>query len=136
MGFPRQEYWSGLPFPLPGHLPAPGIKPPSPALQADDLQSEPPGKILLKSENEVAQSCPTLCDPVDCRPSGSSVYGILQARILEWVAIALSRERHYFADKGPYSQSYDFLPEGKIEKGTMGKAERNLNAVRLLCTIL
>ena len=33
----------------------------------------------------VAQSCPTLCDPMDCRPPGSSVYGVLQARILEWV---------------------------------------------------
>ena len=37
----------------------------------------------------VAQSCPTLCDPMDCSPPGSSVHGILQARILEWVAIAL-----------------------------------------------
>ena len=42
-------------------------------------------------ENEVTQSCPTLCDPVDCSPPGSSVHGILQARILEWVAISLSR---------------------------------------------
>ena len=40
---------------------------------------------------EVAQSCPTLCDPVDCSPSGSSVHGILQARILEWVSISFSR---------------------------------------------
>ena len=37
MGFPRQEYWSGLPFPSPADLPDPGIKPRSPALQADDL---------------------------------------------------------------------------------------------------
>ena len=50
--FSRQESWSGLPFPSSGDLPNPGIKPPSPALQADDLQSEPPGKILLKSESE------------------------------------------------------------------------------------
>ena len=42
MGFPRQEYWSGLPFPPPGDLPDPGIKPSSPALQADALTSEPP----------------------------------------------------------------------------------------------
>ena len=40
---------------------------------------------------EVAQSCPTLCDPVDCSPPGSSVHGILQARILEWIAISFSR---------------------------------------------
>ena len=44
MGFSRQEYWSGLPFPSPGDLPDPGIKPGSPALQADALTSQPPGK--------------------------------------------------------------------------------------------
>ena len=44
MAFPRQEYWSGLPFPSPGDLPNPGIEPGSPTLQADDLLSEPPGK--------------------------------------------------------------------------------------------
>ena len=41
--------------------------------------------------SEVAQSCQTLCDPVDCSPPGSSVHGILQARILEWIAISFSR---------------------------------------------
>ena len=45
--FSRQEYWSGLPFPSPGDLPNPGIEPVSPALQADALSSEPPGKTLL-----------------------------------------------------------------------------------------
>ena len=44
MGFSRGEYWSGLPFPSPGDLPDPGIEPGSPALQADALPSEPPGK--------------------------------------------------------------------------------------------
>ena len=44
MGFSRQEYWSGLPFPSPGDLPDPGIEPRSPAFQADALTSEPPGK--------------------------------------------------------------------------------------------
>ena len=44
MGFFRQEYWSGLPFPSPGDLPNPGIEPRSPAFQADTLTSEPPGK--------------------------------------------------------------------------------------------
>ena len=44
MGFSRQEYWSGLPFPSLGDLPDPGIEPGSPALQADALPSEPPGK--------------------------------------------------------------------------------------------
>ena len=47
--------------------------------------------MKLKSESEVAQSCPTLSDPMDCSPPGSSVNGILQARVLEWVAIAFSR---------------------------------------------
>ena len=44
MEFSRQEYWSGLPFPSPGNIPDPGIKPRSPTLQADALLSEPPGK--------------------------------------------------------------------------------------------
>ena len=47
MGFSRQEYWSGLPFPSPEDLPNPGIKPRSPALQTDALPSEPPGKPNL-----------------------------------------------------------------------------------------
>ena len=44
-----------------------------------------------ESESEVAQSCLTLCDPVDYSPPDSSIHGILQARILEWVAISFSR---------------------------------------------
>ena len=47
MGFSRQEYWSVLPFPSPGDLSHPGIEPGSPALEADALTSEPPGKTLL-----------------------------------------------------------------------------------------
>ena len=43
-------------------------------------------------EREVAQSCPTLCDPMDCSLPGSSVHGIFQARVLEWGAIAFSIE--------------------------------------------
>ena len=64
LGFSRQEYWSGLPFPSPMHE--------------------------VKSESEVTQSCPTLHDPMDCSPPGSSIHGIFQARVLEWVAIAFS----------------------------------------------
>ena len=45
MEFSRQQYWSGLLFPAPGDLPDPVIKPRSPALQADSLQSEPPGQL-------------------------------------------------------------------------------------------
>ena len=44
MGFSRQEYWIGLPFPSSGDLLDPGVEPGSPALQADSLPSEPPGK--------------------------------------------------------------------------------------------
>ena len=46
---------------------------------------------LAERESEVAQSCPTLCDPMDCSLSGSSVHGIFQARVLEWIAISFSR---------------------------------------------
>ena len=46
MGFPRQEYWSGLPFPSPGDLPDEGIEPGSPVLQADSLLTELPGKLI------------------------------------------------------------------------------------------
>ena len=49
MGFSRQEYWSGLPFPSPEDLPDPGIEPGSPALQADALTSEPAGKPRVYS---------------------------------------------------------------------------------------
>ena len=44
--------------------------------------------MKVKRESEVAQSCPTLSDPMDCSPSGSSVHGIFQARVLEWGAVA------------------------------------------------
>ena len=84
MGFSRHEYWSGLPFPSPGDLPHPGIKSRSHVLQADSL--------LTTRESEVAQLCPTLSDPMDCSPPGSSVHGIFQARVLEWGAIAFSSD--------------------------------------------
>ena len=47
--------------------------------------------LKVKSESVVTQSCPTLCDPVDCSLPGSSIHGIFQARILEWVAISFSK---------------------------------------------
>ena len=62
--FSRQEHWSGLPFPSPC--------------------------MKVKIESDVAQSCPTLSDPMDCSPPGSSIHGIFQARVLEWGAIAFS----------------------------------------------
>ena len=45
--------------------------------------------MKVKSESEVTQSCPTLRDPMDCSPPGSSIHGIFQARVLEWGAIAI-----------------------------------------------
>ena len=54
MGFSRQEYWSGLPFPSPGDLPDSGIEPGSPALQADALPSESPGKQYYIRDIRVA----------------------------------------------------------------------------------
>ena len=47
--------------------------------------------MKVKSESKVAQLCPALCNPIDCSLPGSSLYGILQARVLEWVAISFSR---------------------------------------------
>ena len=64
LGFSRQEHWSGLPFPSPMHE--------------------------TESESEVAQSCLTPSDPMDCSLPGSSVHGIFQARVLEWGAVAFS----------------------------------------------
>ena len=73
--------------------------------------------MKVKSESEVAQLCPTLSGPMDCSLPGSSVYGIFQARVLEWGTIAFSddqpqqhikKQRHYYANKGPSSQSYGF----------------------------
>ena len=81
MGFSRQEYWSGSPFPSPEDLPF-GMEPRSPTLQADALPSEAPGKPEVK----VIQSCPTICNPIDY-----TAHGIVQARILEWVAFPFSR---------------------------------------------
>ena len=52
--------------------------------------------MKVKSESEVSQSCPTLSDSMDCSLPGSSVHGIFQARVLEWVAIAFSRNFFFF----------------------------------------
>ena len=50
--------------------------------------------MKVKSESEVAQSCLTLSDPLDCSLSGSSVHGIFQVRVLEWGAIAFASNQH------------------------------------------
>ena len=68
LGFSRQEHWVGCHF----------------LLQC----------MKVKSESEVAQSCPTLRNPMDCSLPGSSIHGIFQARVLEWGAIAFSKNHH------------------------------------------
>ena len=73
VGFSRQEHWSGVPFPSPGDLPNPGIKPVSPALQADSLPSEPPGKPRFprcKWGWEVCRSRPSSWEPGSRQPPG------------------------------------------------------------------
>ena len=89
MGFSRQQYWSGLPFPSPKDLPfEPRDRTRVSRIIDNTLPSEPPGKSI---KNEVAQSCPTLCDPMDCSLPGSSVHGIFQAIVVEWIAISFSK---------------------------------------------
>ena len=112
LGFSRQEHWSGVPFPSPMHesekwkgsrsVVSDSSRPHG--LQPTRLLCtwDSPGKntgvgchfllqcMKVESESEVAQSCPTLSDPMDCSLPGSSIYGIFQARVLEWVAIAFS----------------------------------------------
>ena len=87
MEFSRQEFWSGLPFPSPGNLPNSGIEPGSPALEADALTSEQPGKPAgaAAAAAKTLQSCPTLCDPIDGSPLGSpwhaAIHGIAKSQI-------------------------------------------------------
>ena len=77
--------WVAIPS-SPGDLPDPGIKPRSPARQADSLQSEQPVKPHAAAKS--LQSCPTLCDPIDGSLPVSSILRVLQARTLEWAAIS------------------------------------------------
>ena len=96
VGFSRQEYWSGMPFPPPGDIPDPGIEPEYPAfpsLEGMFFTSWATREALIHNAAAAAkslQSCPTLCDPIDGSPPGSPVPGILQARTVEWVSISFS----------------------------------------------
>ena len=89
--------------------------------------------MKVKSESEVAQSCPTLSDSMDCSPPGSSVHGIFQARVLEWGATAFSNEvykidkfmetesRMMVAGTGEGGNNYLMgteFPFGKMEKSS------------------
>ena len=66
-------------------------------------------KCEFESESEVTQACPTLCDPMDCGLPGSSVHGIVQARILEWVAISFSKGSSQCRDPTQVSRIVDRL---------------------------
>ena len=93
MGFPSQEYWSGLPCPPPGDLPDPGIELTSlmsPAV-ADGFFT------IAGAAAKSLQSCPTLWDPIDSGPPGSPVHGILQARTLDSADISFSNYCHLLA---------------------------------------
>ena len=99
MGFSRREYWSGLPFPSPRDLPGPGIETTplmSPALAGGFFTSSTTWETFNPSST---WACAVLShsvvsdsrDPMDCSPPGSSVHGISQARVLEWIAVSFSR---------------------------------------------
>ena len=109
MGFSRQEYWSGVPLPSVFGLlllllsrfshvrlcanqwtAAHQAPPPLGFSRQEHRSGLPFSSPMHESESEVTQSCPTPRDPMDCSPPGSSVHGIFQARVLEWVAIAFS----------------------------------------------
>ena len=94
MGFPRQEYWSGLPFPTPEDLPDSGIRLSflaSPSLTGRFLATIVTCKRVQWFGGLVAKSCLTDRNPMDYSLPGSSVHGILQVRVLQWVAISYSR---------------------------------------------
>ena len=71
--------------------------------------------MKVKSEREVAQSCLTLRDTMDCSPPGSSIHGIFQARVLEWDAIAFSEKNIYFCFID-YAKAFDCVDNNKLWK--------------------
>ena len=78
--------------------------------------------MKLKSESEVAQSCPTLRDPMDCSLPGSSVHGISQARVLEWGAIALAHTHTKTPNKNPhFAERSAFFWKRKPRRKKMGR---------------
>ena len=115
--FSRQEHWSGLPFPSPMHE--------------------------RKSESEVAQSCPTLSDPMDCSLPGSSVHGVFQARVLEWLPLSspflIVRIHYYQASqvvlvvKNMSANAEDIRDVGSIPGLGGSPGERNGNSLQYSC---
>ena len=91
MRFSRQEYWSGLPFPFPGNLPNPGIKPRSPTLQTDALTSAPPGK----PSNERIQVLTPKISREERKPGWKKKGGRCERGGLTDVSCHLQMPRHY-----------------------------------------
>jgi len=105
LGFSRQEQWSGLPFPSPVH------------------------------ESEVAQSCPTLSNSMDCSLPGSSDHRIFQARVLEWGAIAFSEFCHEISaiqsSSGSSSSSLDISTSAVLSSMKVLYPSRSFIRVRI-----
>ena len=83
--------------------------------------------MKVKSESEVAQSCPTLCNPMDCSLPGSSIHGIFQARVLEWVPIAFSSVWGLV--------SYNSVLEGRFSMPAVSLAAKCLPCIETLVTM-
>ena len=86
--------------------------------------------MKVKSESEVAQSCPTPSDLMDCSLPGSFVHGIFQARALEWGAIAFSLELEHVLPK----LQYEATEKNKEKQQDDGFDRQNTNNLALLCT--
>ena len=92
--------------------------------------------MKVKSESEVAQSCPTLSDPMDCSPPGSFVHGIFQARVLEWGAIALLRICNLKMVSLPYGTCSPLEEDCQVDKKKFFKIIVDLQCfINFCCTV-
>ena len=130
MELSRQEYWSGLPCPLPGYLPDPGIEPRSPALQADSLLSEPPGKPIIdikkalkagKGDGNPLQ-CSCLKNPRDGGAWGAAVCGVAQSqtRLKRLSSSSSNSSKGYFRTEEEYPQD-DMVGRGGVVVQSLGR---------------